>query len=105
MVEINARGETPDLVIYVSDNQSWLDAQPGRGTALMSEWAKLKERAPRAKLVCLDIQPFPNTQAAERADILNVGGFSDHVFTLIAAFAEGKLGSGHWVEAIEAVEL
>ena len=46
-----------------------------------------------------------DTQAAERVDILNVGGFSDVVFEMIANFAEGRMGAGHWVGEIEAVTL
>ena len=34
----------------------------------------------RAKLVCIDIQPYGTTQAKSRPDIINVGGFSDAVF-------------------------
>ena len=41
----------------------------------------------------------------EREDILNVGGFSDEVFEVIAAFAEGKLGPRHWVGQIEKIKL
>ena len=37
------------------------------------------------KLVCIDIQPYGSTQAAERADILNIGGFSDAVFNVVAS--------------------
>jgi 60 kDa SS-A/Ro ribonucleoprotein len=33
---------------------------------------------------------------------MNVGGFSDAVFTMIAAFAQGKT---HWVEEIEQIPL
>ena len=32
------------------------------------------------KLICIDLQPNTTTQAPERSDILNVGGFSDAVF-------------------------
>ena len=60
---------------------------------------------PGARLVCIDIQPHATTQAAERVDILNVGGFSDVVFEMIANFAEGRMGAGHWVGEIEAVTL
>ena len=42
---------------------------------------RLQARNPRARLVCIDLQPYATTQAAERDDILNVGGFSDQVFT------------------------
>jgi len=49
--------------------------------------------------------PYGSTQAAERADILNIGGFSDAVFEIIAAFASGELNAAHWVGLIEALEL
>ena len=48
-------------------------------------------RNPGAKLVCLDIQPNASSQAPERADVMNIGGFSDSVFEVIAAFADGTL--------------
>lgn len=95
-----------DLVILVSDNESWVDArQGGRGTATMEMWQELKRRNPDAKLVCIDIQPYATTQAAERDDILNVGGFSDAVFEMISAFAKGELDAEHWVGEIEKLDL
>lgn len=95
-----------DLVVFISDNQSWVDAGPAgqRGTSLMVEWERLKSRNPEAKLVCIDIQPYANTQALGRADILNVGGFSDRVFDVIGAMLASK-GEDHWVKTIEAIEL
>jgi 60 kDa SS-A/Ro ribonucleoprotein len=99
----NAQGANADLVVIVSDNQSWVDAKQGVGTAVMTEWAKFRRRNPRAKLVCVDIQPYGTTQAIEREDILNVGGFSDHVFELIALFAAGKMNPDHWVGLINEV--
>lgn len=98
------RRKSPDLVIFVSDNQSWADAQYGnQGTAMMQNWEKLKRRNPKAKLVCIDIAPYGTTQANEREDILNIGGFSDAVFDQIAAFAANKIGPSHWVGEIENV--
>ena len=55
--------------------------------------------------MCIDLQANGTTQAAERADVLNVGGFSDEVFGVVARFARGETGPDHWVECIEAVEL
>ena len=74
-------------------------------TQTMQEWDLLKTRCPRAKLVCIDLQPYGTTQAAERSDILNVGGFSDAVFSMVAAFAEDRLGPDHWVGEIERITL
>ncbi len=95
-----------DLVIFISDNQSWVD-QPchGGGATKMQEWARIKRLNPAAKLVCLDIQPYQTTQAQSRSDVLNVGGFSDAVFEVIAAFARGGNGPDAWLQEIEAVEL
>jgi 60 kDa SS-A/Ro ribonucleoprotein len=102
---LNQQKAKADLVLFVSDNESWVDQGRGRGTALMAEWSEFRQRSPKARLVCLDIQPNQTTQAAERADILNVGGFSDRVFEVISAFASGQLEADHWVARIEAVEL
>lgn len=94
-----------DLIIFVSDNESWVDQGRGRGTALLAEWSEFRQRNPKARLVCLDIQPNQTTQAAERADILNIGGFSDQVFDVISAFAAGQLEADHWIGRIEAVDM
>lgn len=104
--ELNRHRSAGDVVIFVSDNQSWVDAGPmTQPTGVMRHWAAFKERNPQARLVCIDIQPYANSQASERADVLNVGGFSDQVFETMAAFATGRLADGHWVAEIEAVEV
>jgi 60 kDa SS-A/Ro ribonucleoprotein len=100
---LNKERAEVDLVILVSDNESWVDATRRGATQTMREWEVLKQRCPQARLVCIDIQPYGTTQAAERRDIMNVGGFSDAVFTMMAAFADGKTGSEHWVGEIEKV--
>lgn len=102
---LNQQKAKADLVLFVSDNESWVDQGRGRGTALLAEWSEFRQRNPKARLVCLDIQPNQTTQAAERADILNVGGFSDQVFEVISAFASGQLEADHWIARIEAVEV
>ena len=102
---LEAHGVRPDLVIMVSDNQSWVDARASGPTQMMRKWEALKGRNRSAKLVCIDLQAHGTTQAAERRDVLNVGGFSDEVFEVVARFARNELGTGHWVERIEAVEL
>ncbi len=96
-----------DLVVFVSDNQSWVDASahPHQGTATMQAWNRVKLSNPQAKLVCIDIQPFTTTQAKSQADILNIGGFSDQVFEVIAAMVGADSGADHWVKQIDAIEL
>jgi 60 kDa SS-A/Ro ribonucleoprotein len=105
VAQLNRQKAQADLVILVSDNESWVDGGRGRGTALMAEWSVFRQRNPQARLVCLDIQPYETTQASERADVLNIGGFSDQVFEVIAAFAKGELEANHWVGRIAAMEL
>jgi 60 kDa SS-A/Ro ribonucleoprotein len=100
---LNQRGAKGDLIVFISDNQSWVDNTGQLGTALMREWSQFRQRNPEARLICLDIQPGATTQAVERTDILNIGGFSDHVFEVMAAFSAGKLEPDHWVAAIEAI--
>src|ERR671921_350385 len=39
---LNERKAAGDLVLYVSDNESWVDGGGGRGTATMREWAEFK---------------------------------------------------------------
>ena len=102
---LNQQRAAVDLVVIVSDNESWIDAKRAGATQTMQEWALLKSRCPRAKLVCIDLQPYGTTQAMERSDILNVGGFSDAVFSMVAAFAEDRLGADHWVGEIERITL
>lgn len=101
LAKLNREKAASDLVIFVSDNESWADPRQGRGTAVMAEWEKLKQRNPKARLVCIDLVPNTTTQAPERRDILNIGGFSDSVFDLISAFTAGADGSDHWIREIE----
>jgi 60 kDa SS-A/Ro ribonucleoprotein len=108
LARLNREGIAPDLVVMISDNQSWIDAQNNRwnsGTETLRQWEILKRRNSSARMVCIDITPYGTTQAREREDILNVGGFSDTVFDVISAFASGNMNADHWVGQIEGVEI
>lgn len=102
---LNRLGVAPDMVLIVSDNQSWIDDRNGHETATEKAWAKLKARNSQARLVCLDLQPYANTQAKSAKDVLNVGGFGDAVWEVLAAFSRGESGKTAWTQAIERVEL
>ena len=102
---LNRRKAKGDLVIFISDYESWVDARGGRGTATMREWNAFKQRNPNARLACIDVQPYRTVQAIEREDILNVGGFSDQVFEVISDFARGELNADHWIGVIDSVVL
>jgi 60 kDa SS-A/Ro ribonucleoprotein len=107
---LNQRRAEGDLVIYVSDSESWIDAPRygafgGSATQTMKEWARFRQRNPKARMVCIDIQPYGTVQTKERTDILNVGGFSDQVFEVISEFARGELNANHWIGVIDATPL
>ena len=101
---LNAERAEADLVVIVSDNESWVDATRHGATATMREWEVLKKRVPGAKLVCIDLQPYGTTQAKNRRDIINVGGFSDSVFETLAAFANGG-AERDWVAEVKEMEV
>jgi len=105
LAKLNHRKAKGDVVIFVSDYESWVDAAGGRGTEIMREWNVFKQRNPGARLVCMDVQPYRTVQAIEREDILNIGGFSDQVFDVISDFARGALNADHWIGVIESVTL
>ena len=113
--DANEKKSRAKLVIYVSDNESWVDSIGGRsaygyggharGTETMEQWKQYKRRVPDAKLVCIDINPNRTSQAKDGQDILNVGGFSDEVFNVVNRFVKGELGGSVWASEIEKVEL
>lgn len=103
LARLNAERAMVDLVVIVSDNESWVDASRRGSTATMREWVQIVKRNPQAKLVCIDIQPYGTTQAQGRPDVLNVGGFSDAVFDTIARFVSGE--ARDWVGIVKQVEV
>ena len=102
---VNGKAGKGDLVIYVSDNMSWLDKNRADCTQTMAEWNEFKSRNKDAKLVCIDIQPYTTTQAHDRDDVLNIGGFSDNCFDVIAKFVELGHNKDLWIKTIEEVTL
>ena len=100
--------------MLVSDNESWVHRNRafayGRhgATGVMDEWQTFVANQKRQgvsspKLVRIDIQPYGSTQAPERADILNIGGFSDAVFNVVASYLGDD--AGRFVAEVESIEL
>ncbi len=97
--------------ILVSDQESWIGTGRHGSTAVMTAWQEFvkNQRALQgrklatSRLVCIDLQAYATTQAPDRSDILNVGGFSDAVFDVVAAFFTAD--PTRFVTEIEAVEL
>lgn len=102
---LNEKGYDGDIV-FVSDNESWISTgYGGRGTKMLNEWTKYKGRNPGARLVCIDLTPSSNSQVVEQPEILQIGGFSDTVWDVVANFLEHGRDAQHWVDVIEAIEI
>jgi 60 kDa SS-A/Ro ribonucleoprotein len=103
---LNDKGAKGDFLMMISDNESWFNNKTyGRGTGMANEWSTFKKRNPNAKLVCLDVQPSATTQVNTQTDVLNLGGFNDSVFEVIAKFFEMGTDKDLWVSTIESVRL
>jgi 60 kDa SS-A/Ro ribonucleoprotein len=97
--------------VSVSDCESWIGAGRHGSTVVITEGREFVKNQVRPqgddmigpKLVCINVQPYATTQAPERSDILNVGGFSDAVFGVVAALL--AQGAGRFVAEVEAIEL
>ncbi|MFN7362711.1 MAG: vWA domain-containing protein, partial [Pirellulaceae bacterium] len=97
-------------VVIVSDNESWVGEECEGETGLIHAWnafaAKQRQlfgEEVHPKMVCIDLQPNTTTQACDRQDIMNIGGFSDAVFSTIGQFF--GVSPMHWVDEVEAIEL
>ena len=99
------QGCAPDTLVVLSDNQSWIRCQSGSESEVARYWRQLQQANPQAKMVCVDLQPYSNTQIRSDARVLNVGGFSDEVFAVIADFSADRYGGDHWVQRIEEIRL
>jgi len=106
-------------VVLVSDNQSWVyqgrsvASGSNNSTGVMTEWQQFVQNqrrlgairgiAAKPKLICIDLQPATTTQAPDRGDIMNVGGFSDAVFSVVASFLDDD--TSRFVREVESIEL
>lgn len=103
------RKKRGDLIIYISDNESWFSTERqrytwgggNRSTETAQAWAEFKAYNPKAKMVCIDLQPGMTTQVQSDPRVLNVGGFSDAVYDVIANFASQSADKDFWVREIE----
>ena len=101
--------EAPDLIIMVSDNESWYDPSGQRRryyqtTGVQESWQRIRHRNPKAKMVCIDIQVTDNTQALDGHGVMNIGGFSDTIWETISRFVSGE-GPQTWVDEIKSISL
>lgn len=106
LAQLNQRGERADTVIYLSDNQSWVDASPnGTQPGMLVEWRRFKQRNRQSKLVCIDLQPYRTVQVPAADDVIHVGGFSDQVFEVLRSVASGDTTPDRFVDRIRKVAI
>jgi 60 kDa SS-A/Ro ribonucleoprotein len=114
LAEANGRLRNRHFVgcILVSDGESWIGQGRHGSTAVLTEWQHFVKNQTQLhhggefvapKLVCIDLQPYTTVQAPDRDDILNVGGFSDAVLTVVASFLSDD--TNRFVTEVEAVAL
>lgn len=93
--------------VLVSDNESWVGKGQYGSTGVLTAWNEFVKKQSRPditpRLACINIQPYKTTQAPERSDILNIGGFSDAVFKVVTAFMSGD--DDRFVREVEAIEI
>lgn len=102
-----ANADKPNLVIYVSDNESWVDSPHygrfgGNATATITEFEKLRKVRKDAKMICIDLAANVTSQAPSRENVLNVGGFSDALYDVINKWTKGQ---GAFVDTIDKIDL
>jgi 60 kDa SS-A/Ro ribonucleoprotein len=104
-------------IVLVSDNESWVGTGRHGSTGVMTAWEAFVANQRRLnepqsassrldscpKLVNIDLQPYQTVQACERADIMNIGGFSDSVFNVISALLAEN--NQRFVAEVEVIEL
>jgi len=107
MQDLVNRKKKGDLIIYISDNESWFSTRQqqyygnNRGTETAEAWAAFKEYNPNAKMICINLTPSITTQVQSDPSVLNVGGFSDAVYDVIANFASQTAEKHFWIKEIE----
>ena len=119
-VWLNQNKVDADLVILISDDQSWIDDRGISSTALgyvnakknvagspakaQLEWNAYRAKRQDAKLVCLNLQPYETSQLVPAPHTLCIGGWSDSVFRVINRFLRGSFKTDAFVEEIESFD-
>lgn len=94
--------EPYDLIIMISDNQSWeqLHRSASNNTPVQKEFDKYKKINPNVKLVNIDISPYANSQAKSSDSIMLVSGFNDSIFKALKDYLPNSENPNYWVSHI-----
>lgn len=113
LLYLNMQKKNADLLVYVSDNESWIDTRQhssygymygykSSASETMHQWIEFVKRNQNAKMICIDITPNETMQAPNDRKILNVGGFNDNVFNVMHDFIQNFDGNDEfWTKIIE----
>lgn len=95
----------PDVVIILSDNESWAGImdQSRWSASMVTEWQRILSNNPTAKLVCVDIAPYADLTNKDSPSVLNLGGWTDEMFSLMVDFVNGS--NTKWVDEVRAITL
>lgn len=108
----HVKASAPDVVVILSDNESWADLTAtgswhsgygGSRASMGDRWRDLVAANPNAKLICVDLAPYSDLTNKDSTNVLNLGGWTDEMFPLIASFVNGD--QTKWVDAVKAVSL
>jgi len=91
---LNANNMRATNVIIISDNCSWRHFNG----QVPTEWNTFVSRNKGAKIALIDVAPSITSVLPDRDGILNVGGFSDAVFSTLNNFFNGN---SNFVEKVE----
>lgn len=109
--EQNKKNAKADIVIYLSDNESWFEGGRrgygwgSRGTSTAHEWAEFKRRNKGAKCICVDLEASSTVQLKDSDDVMNIGGFSDNIWDIVKMFVAGEYGADAWTKAIKTIDV
>jgi len=102
--QLNSEGWKGDVIVYVSDFQSWTHQNYGWGTrnapAMAHEWGKFRKRNKGSKLISVNVQGYNDTQVPDDPNVLNIGGFNDAVFDVAANFIMHDNNAQHFVAVV-----
>jgi 60 kDa SS-A/Ro ribonucleoprotein len=98
---LNEHQEQRDLVVIISDNQTWADLRKTRESSILQQWDVFRSRNPRARLVCLDLQPEVPVPWPARQDVLCLSARCERVFPIITQFSAGGITTPEQVRQVQ----
>ncbi len=97
--------EDLDLLIWITDEQSWMDTASYHRERIAGLWEKYRSKNRKAKAVFINLQAYETVQVVDDGNVLNIGGWSDAMFETISSFIKGDLETGNWVAKIKAIKI